>query len=134
MIQVGDVEAASRWYQDVLGLTSGHGGDAYEMLFAAAPFESDLVLQLHRWDADEHGFYGDPTQVVGNGSSLWFETRDRAEFDVAVQRAVAAGATVVHGPGWNPLAHHHEVTLRDLDGYLVVVHSSFDPDDTSLTT
>jgi catechol 2,3-dioxygenase-like lactoylglutathione lyase family enzyme len=30
MIAVADVPAASRFYQAVLGATSGHGGDAYE--------------------------------------------------------------------------------------------------------
>ena len=31
MLQVGDVAAASGWYQRTLGLTSGHGGDEFEM-------------------------------------------------------------------------------------------------------
>ena len=32
MIVVSDVEAASTWFQDVLGLRSAHGGEEYEML------------------------------------------------------------------------------------------------------
>jgi hypothetical protein len=32
LIAVADVEAGSRWFQQVLGLTSGHGGRNYEML------------------------------------------------------------------------------------------------------
>ena len=51
MIQVADVVASSQWYQRTLGLVSGHGGDEFEMLFAAEPYTSPLVLQLHRWDA-----------------------------------------------------------------------------------
>ena len=34
-----------------------------------------------------------------------------------------AGATVVDGPLFNPLARHREVWLHDLDGHLVVVAS-----------
>lgn len=52
MLQVSDVAVASRWYQEVLGLTSGHGGDEFEMLLSGDEF----VLQLHRLDAHEHGF------------------------------------------------------------------------------
>jgi catechol-2,3-dioxygenase len=32
MIAVADVEEASRWYQQVLGAASGHGGPEYEQL------------------------------------------------------------------------------------------------------
>lgn len=31
-IALDDVEAGSRWFQAVLGLSSGHGGTKYEML------------------------------------------------------------------------------------------------------
>ena len=126
MIQVADVEASSQWYQRTLGLVSGHGGAEFEMLFAGEPFASELLLQLHRWDAHEHGFLGSQDLPVGNGSSLWFATPDKAAFDAGVARAAAAGATVLEGPGWNPLAHHYEVTLRDPDGYIVVLNSPFE--------
>ncbi|HRE03007.1 MAG TPA: hypothetical protein PLV68_17040, partial [Ilumatobacteraceae bacterium] len=56
MIFLADVEAGSRWFQDVLGLTSGHGGTEYEMLMDG----DTLVAQLHRWDAHEHPHVGDP--------------------------------------------------------------------------
>src|SRR5262245_15156192 len=129
MIQVRDVEASSRWYQDTLGLVSGHGGDEFEMLFAGEPYATPLLLQLHRWEAHEHGFLGDPDVPVGNGSSLWFEVPDRATFDAAWQRATDAGADVLGAPTWNPLAHHHEFALRDPDGYVLAIHTPFDPSD-----
>ena len=44
MIAVADVEEASRWYQQVLGAASGHGGPEYEQLLVGG----QLVLQLHR--------------------------------------------------------------------------------------
>jgi uncharacterized glyoxalase superfamily protein PhnB len=127
MIQVADVVAASLWYQRTLGLVSGHGGEEFEMLFAGAPYESALLLQLHRWDAHEHGFLGRPDVPVGNGSSLWFGVADHADFDAAWKRAAESGAEVLAEPSWNPLAHHHEFALRDVDGYVLAVHTPFSP-------
>jgi catechol 2,3-dioxygenase-like lactoylglutathione lyase family enzyme len=123
MLQVRDVATASRWYQQSLGLTSRHGGDEYEMLFDGDEF----VLQLHRLDASEHGVLpGSTDGDLGAGVSLWFEFADRAAFDAAVDKARAAGATIVREPAWNPLAHHHEAALVDADGYVVILHSPFE--------
>jgi catechol 2,3-dioxygenase-like lactoylglutathione lyase family enzyme len=124
MLQVGDVAASSQWYQSSIGLRSGHGGDDFEMLFDGEEF----VLQLHRLDAHEHGILQAGTDGArGAGVSLWFESTDRGAFDAAVSHARATGATVVEEPRWNSLAHHHEATLVDPDGYVVVLHSPFDP-------
>jgi catechol 2,3-dioxygenase-like lactoylglutathione lyase family enzyme len=128
MIQVADVVASSLWYQRTLGLVSGHGGDEFEMLFAGEPHASPLLLQLHRWDAHEHGLLGSPDVPVGNGFSLWFAVADRAQFDAAWNRASAAQTDVLAEPSWNPLAHHYEFTLRDPDGYVLAVHTPFTPD------
>jgi len=115
MIAVADVEAASRWYQQVLGVTSGHGGPEYEQLLS----DGQLVLQLHRADAGHHhGTVGDPTAPTGNGVILWFQTR---HLDTAVQRVRSAAARVVTDVHVNPNAGHRELWLRDLDGYLVVL-------------
>ena len=123
MLQVRDVEASSRWYQEVLGLRSGHGGDEFEMLFDGEAF----VMQLHRLDAHEHGILQPADDVTrGAGMSLWFQASDRDAFTALVDQARTAGATVVEDPHWNPLAHHHEATLLDPDGYVVVVHSPFE--------
>jgi len=124
MLQVSDVGVSSRWYQTMIGLRSGHGGDEFEMLFAG----DDFVLQLHRLDADEHGLLQpDPGGPRGAGISLWFETADRDAFDSLIGHLRNAGATIAAEPGWNPLAHHHESTLIDPDGYIVIVHTPFDP-------
>lgn len=121
MIAVADVEAASRWYQQVLGASSGHGGAEYEQLLV----DGYLIMQLHRLDAGHHhGTIGDPQQPVGNGLVLWFEA---ADFDAAVRRIRAVGAQVVADVHVNPNAGHREVWIRDLDGYLVVFAEPDDP-------
>ena len=57
MIAVSDVEASSRWYQQLLGLRSDHGGPHYERLLAGG----ELVLQLHhRHTEHDHGPLVDP--------------------------------------------------------------------------
>ncbi len=114
MIAVADVEAASRWYQHVLGASSGHGGAEYEQLLV----DGRLIMQLHRLEiGHHHGTIGDPAQPAGNGVALWFETPD---FDATVQRIRAIGPRIVNDVHLNPNAGHREIWIRDLDGYLVV--------------
>lgn len=71
LISVTDVPRSSRWYQELLGCDSGHGGDEYERLL----HDGALVLQLHRFEvAHHHGRIGDPSlRPYGNGLALWFE-------------------------------------------------------------
>lgn len=115
MLVLRDVEAGSRWFQHVVGLTSGHGGTEYEMLM-----DGDvLVAQLHEWDMHEHPHLGnvdDPSR--GNGVLLWFGVDD---FDDVVERAMAHQVTVLDGPLENPLAHHREIWLEGPEGYTVVL-------------
>ena len=125
MLQVRDVSASSQWYQRVVGLRSGHGGDEFEMLFSGEEF----VLQLHRLDAHEHGALSTPEEgAAGAGVSLWFECDDKAAFDAQVAQARAAGVTLAEEPNWSPLAHHYEAALIDPDGYVVMLCSPFQPD------
>jgi predicted enzyme related to lactoylglutathione lyase len=123
LIAVRDVEASSRWYQDLLGLVSDHGGPQYERLLA----DGVLVLQLHHRDVEHHHgtVVADPDGPVGNGVLLWFG--EVTAFDQVVERAQARGVTVVRPPHRNPPdgegPSHREIWLLDPDGYTVVVAS-----------
>ncbi len=115
LIALSDVEAGSRWFRDVLGLRSGHGGPGYEMLMDG----DELVAQLHHWEADEHPHLGDPDDPSrGNGVLLWFATDD---FDAVVDRVERAHVDVLDGPLRNPNAGQWEVWVRGPEGYTVVV-------------
>jgi catechol 2,3-dioxygenase-like lactoylglutathione lyase family enzyme len=115
LLAVADVPTASRWYQQVLGAASGHGGDEYEQLLV----DGMLVLQLHRLEVDHHhDRIGDPGLPLGNGLALWFEADD---FDTAVDRIHEAAATIVTDVHLNPNAGNREIWLNDPDGYLVVL-------------
>ena len=119
MITCASVSAASSWYQHVLGLESAHGVDEYEMLVSG----DTLVLQLHELDVHEHPhLVRDGQPLGGNGVAIWFESDDYA---AVVDRIRRTNANVVEDDHVNPLAHHREIWLRDLDGYVVVVSSPF---------
>lgn len=125
LLAVQDVEASSRWYQRLLGLTSDHGGPEYERLLA----DGVLVLQLHHRDVEhDHGtFVEDPRAPVGNGALIWFG--EVSDFDGVVERAGQMGVTVVMPPHRNPPdagmngPSHREIWIRDPDGYSVVIAS-----------
>jgi catechol 2,3-dioxygenase-like lactoylglutathione lyase family enzyme len=123
LIAVADVEASSRFYQQLLGCESAHGGPDYERLTSGG----ELIMQLHHRRVEhDHGRIGDPDVPYGNGVVLWFETDN---FDAAVSRATALGADVVLAPHRNPPSGepggpaHREIWLRDPDGFVVVIAS-----------
>ena len=117
LICVRDVEANSRWYQQLLGLTSGHGGSEYERLNDG----DRLVLQLHEWKVEhQHGPLGDPTlKPYGNGVILWFELDD---LDAAVSRALSMSVNVLR-PCQLSENGNYEFWIQDMEGYTVVLTS-----------
>ncbi len=115
LIVVHDVPAASRFYTELLGADSGHGGDEYEQIVSGG----ELLLQLHRIDVEHHhGPLAAADVPVGNGVLLWFEVSD---FDEAVERSRGLGVRIERDVHVNPNAGQRELWLRDLDGYLVVL-------------
>ena len=115
LLAVRDVPASSRWYQQVLGAQSGHGGDEYERLLV----EDRIVLQLHALEEEHHhGSLARPGVPLGNGVAVWFQVQ---ALDPAIARIRKAKATVVTDVHVNPNAGHREIWLRDPDGYLVVL-------------
>jgi predicted enzyme related to lactoylglutathione lyase len=133
MIAVRDVEASSRWYQQLLGLVSDHGGSEYERLLA----DGVLVLQLHNQEiGHHHGRIGDPGRDIGNGVLIWFG--EVADFDDVVARAEQLQATIARPPHRNPPEGqgngpgHREIWIKDPDGYTVVIASpdgeAFEPE------
>ena len=115
MIVVRDVQASSTWYHELLGVTSGHGGDEFEMLMA----DGELALMLHRLDFAEHPALDDPTAgTPGRGVLLYFSVD---AVDAVYGRARDMGADLIDGPHENPKAGAVEFSLRDPDGYALTV-------------
>jgi catechol 2,3-dioxygenase-like lactoylglutathione lyase family enzyme len=117
MIFTDDVEATSRWYQQLLGLKSAHGGPHYEMLMDG---EGRLALQLHHADAEEHGGERLPTgSVRGAGVLLYAKTDDvRAAYALAQ----GMGARLEAEPAFIQQAGHTEFVVRDPDGYAIAIY------------
>ncbi|NLX82820.1 MAG: VOC family protein [Clostridiales bacterium] len=115
MIAVRDVPASARFYMDLLGAVSGHGGDEYEQLLVAGR----LVLQLHdcRPDAN-HGPLRDGDIRPGNGVILWFVTDD---FEAQIKRVLDMKVSLDREPAMNPFSRSMELWLHDPDGYQVVI-------------
>ena len=115
VLVVSDVVSSSTWYQRVLGLESGHGGNEFEMLMQGG----DFVIYLHHEDVEEH-----PTlargrgEIPGGGVLLYFSV---ADVDAIHERAVAAGAELFDEPHDNPLSHAREFSMCDPDGYGITV-------------
>ena len=115
MLVCSDVERTSRFYCDVVGLESRHGGNEHDQLFAG----DEMVMQLHDDDEeDHHGALWDKDVPLGNGVLIWFEV---ADFDGAVERLKASGAPIVHDVHTNPNANHQEIWGKDPDGYTLVL-------------
>ncbi|HEY2861369.1 MAG TPA: VOC family protein [Terracidiphilus sp.] len=127
LIAVTDVEASSRWYQQLLGCRSAHGGSHYDQLV----HNSKLVMQLHSFDAEHHhGPIADKhDKPYGNGVLLWFEVDD---FDAIMERATAMGVEIILPKHRNPPPsegdggpNHWECWMKDPNGYTLVVASPY---------
>lgn len=116
MIIVKDVAASSRWYQEVLGLESAHGGSEFEMLMGG---DGQLALMLHHLDFSEHAAVEDPREgTPGRGILLYFSVED---VQSVYARAVDGGTEVIDEPHLNPNARAVEFSLRDPDGYALSI-------------
>jgi catechol 2,3-dioxygenase-like lactoylglutathione lyase family enzyme len=121
LIAVKDVKASSAWYQTLLQLHGGDPNHPHRLFYDRLRSGETLVLQLHRWDAEEHpNLMGADRAPHGHGVLLWFEVDD---FDAAVERVSRLGARVIEEPHVNPAPQHREIWIEDLDGYVVVLAS-----------
>ena len=114
MLFVDDVAAASNWYQQLLGAKSGHGGDEFEMLLG----DKGMLLQLHVIDPDEHDHSVNTSEPRGHGVVVVIYV-DSAEQIFA--RANELEVSILAPLSYNELANMHEFTVRDPNGYSVMV-------------
>ena len=121
LIAVRDVKASSAWYQTLLGVQVVNPDHPHRLFYDRLMSGESLVLQLHRWDHEEHpNLMGADRAPHGHGVLLWFEVDD---FDAAVDRVRRLGARVIEEPHVNPAPQHREIWIEDPDGYVVVLAS-----------
>ena len=118
MFFVRDVQSSSRWYQELLGVKSGHGGAEYEMIVDE---KGELLFQFHHLDGDEHGVkLTDDSTPRGGGVLVYLAVDDVHAIHA---KATAMGAVVLGEPTYIELAGHTEFIVRDPDGYSLAICS-----------
>ncbi len=116
MLMVADVASSSTWYCELFGLSSGHGGDEFEMLMNA---DGQPELFLHHQEFGEHPGMTDPRGgTPSRGVLFYFSVSDAQSI---FERAKTMDADLIDEPHFNPNARAIEFTLRDPDGYPISI-------------
>jgi hypothetical protein len=98
-----------------LNCKSHHGGETFEILVD----ESDrVILCLHKWGDHEHPTLNLPELHSGNGLILYFRVSD---LEIIWQNAKRLNATIEEPLNVNPNSGKDEFSLRDIDGYFIIV-------------
>ena len=117
IIGVKDVPASFRWYQRLFG--QPETPPAHDHWGQLLDTDGTVLLCLHQWGAHDHPSLESPDKAVpGNGLLLFFRVDD---YDDALQRARALVDRFEEEPRLNPSTGTMEFTLRDPDGYYVMI-------------
>ena len=120
IIGVRDVSRSFRWYQTLLGLAPG--APAHSYFGQLLDSDGTVLLCLHEWGVEDHPTITSPDAATpGNGLILFFRVDD---FDAALVRARAAGTPLEEEPHVSPNTHTMEFSLRDPDGYYVMISAA----------
>ncbi len=115
IIAVKDVEASSNWYQSVFGCRGAHGGDEFAVLVSE---NDEILICLHKWGEHDHPTMTNPTITPGNGLILYFRTDKMNEVRQNVEKL---GCSVEEDIHLNPNSTKKEFSLRDPDGYYLII-------------
>ncbi|MGI9552951.1 MAG: VOC family protein [Aurantibacter sp.] len=115
IIGVKDVEKSSKWYQDLLGCRSNHGGDTFEVLVDK---DDTVILCLHKWGEHEHPTLSAPDPKPDNGLILYFRVEN---LDQIWENAQKLQAEIEAPPNMSNNSGKKEFALRDLDGYYLLI-------------
>lgn len=117
IIGVADVARSFKWYQTLFGqvLTA----PAHDYFGQILDTDGAVLLCLHQWGAHDHPSLSSPKHAdPGNGLLLFFRVDD---FDESLLRARSLVTKFEDGPQLNPNTGTIEFTLRDPDGYYVMI-------------
>jgi catechol 2,3-dioxygenase-like lactoylglutathione lyase family enzyme len=116
IIAVKDVEASTKWYQQVFGFRRAHGG---KERFAVLVSENDEIsLCLHKWEEHHHPTMTNPNITPGNGLILYFRTEN---MDAIRQNVEKIDSIVEEDIHLNSSSLKKEFSLRDPDGYFLTI-------------
>ena len=116
IIAVKDVEASSKWYQQVFGCRRIHGGtDTFAVLVSE---NDEVLLCLHQWGEHLHPTMKDPDITPGNGLILYFRTENMDAIRQEIEKTSSIVEEDIH---LNPNSLKKEFSLRDPDGYFLTI-------------
>jgi catechol 2,3-dioxygenase-like lactoylglutathione lyase family enzyme len=117
IIGVRDVPGSFKWYQSLFG--QAETSPAHDYWGQILDSDGTVLLCLHRWGSHDHPSLRSPHEgPPGNGLLLFFRVDD---FDGALERARALVPRLEEEPQMNPATGTREFTLRDPDGYYVMI-------------
>ncbi len=109
-LQVRDLEASARFYEQHLGLVRSQAGPPHAVVFDTEPIAFAVRDVVPGLDLDA-------IPQPGVGAALWFHAPDAQDIHDAL---VAAGTTIVSAPIDGPFGR--TFTFADPDGYQVTLH------------
>ncbi|WP_322060486.1 VOC family protein [Paraburkholderia sp. J63] len=120
IIGVADVARSFGWYQSLLGQPPS--APAHDYFGQIQDTDGTVLLCLHAWGAHEHPTLTSADRAEpGNGLLLFFRVDD---FDEALSRARTLVDRLDEEPHLNPATGTQEFSLRDPDGYFVMVSAN----------
>src|SRR5690606_20250552 len=114
IIAVKDVQKSSKFYQKLFICKSEHGGETFEILTN----ENVVILCLHQWVDHEHPTILNPEKDVVNSIILYIRVDNLTEI---FQNAEKLNANVEKEIDYNENSLKDQFTLRDLDGYYLII-------------
>jgi catechol 2,3-dioxygenase-like lactoylglutathione lyase family enzyme len=119
IIGVADVATSFGWYQSLFG--QPRTSPAHDDFGQIVDTDGTVLLCLHAWGAHDHPPLTSPANgKPGNGLLLFFRVDD---FDPCLARARALAGQLEEEPHLNPNTATMEFSLRDPDGYYVMVNA-----------
>lgn len=117
ILGVADVARSCKWYQTLFGQVPS--APAHDYFGQILDSDGTVLLCLHQWGAHDHPSLNSPERAIpGNGLLLFFRVDD---FDESLLRARSLVAEFKDEPQLNPNTGTMEFTLRDPDGYYVMI-------------
>lgn len=117
IIGVADVTRSFNWYRTLFGQVPA--APAHDYFCQILDTDGTVLLCLHQWGAHDHPSLESPVHAApGNGLLLFFRVDD---FDESLRRARSLVPVFEEEPQLNPNTGTMEFTLRDPDGYYVMI-------------
>lgn len=115
IIAVKNVEENSKWYQDIFGLRSKHGGKEFNILVDR---NDEVLLCLHKWGEHNHPTMQTSNMKGGNGLLLYFRTENIEQIR---ENLKAINYKIEREIELSSNSRRKEFSFRDLNEYYITI-------------